>query len=51
MDTTTFEFKQCITVLKATGAKAQNLRQLRALIAAGKQRRQHHAPIILFPIP
>ena len=32
--TTTFEFKQCITMLKATGKKAKNLREFRDALAA-----------------
>lgn len=38
-----FEFRQCVTLLKATGKKAKNLRDLRdALAAVGAQSIFHH---------
>lgn len=37
-----FEFRQCITLLKATGAAAKNLRELRDLIATAGDACLHH---------
>jgi hypothetical protein len=37
-----FEFRQCITLLKATGAVAENLRELRDLIATANDACLHH---------
>ena len=37
-----FEFRQCITLLKATGAVAKNLRELRDLIATASDACLHH---------
>lgn len=38
-----FEFKQCMTMLKATGRKARNLREFRdALVSVSKESVFHH---------
>ncbi len=40
--TDSFEFKQCITMLKATGKKARNLREFREALATVSSRSIFH---------